>query len=94
MLDGAQRDQVNRPAGTDVRQNGNNDAQRDELAGDRRAGESPPAGVRLSDGLGGTAIDLAAVANLDDLNCARGIIDGVYDAKLTLTNAISPLNAS
>lgn len=44
--------------------------------------------------LGGAAIDLAAVANLDDLNCARGIIDGVYDAKLTLTNAISPLSAS
>jgi hypothetical protein len=44
--------------------------------------------------LGGAAIDLAAVAKLDDLNCGRGIIDGVYDAKLTLTNAISPRNAS
>jgi hypothetical protein len=44
--------------------------------------------------LGGAAIDFAAVANLDDLNCARGIIDGVYDAKLTLTNAISPVSAN
>src|SRR5437879_1973495 len=31
---------------------GGHDAQRNKLTGDRRAGESPPAGVRLSDGLG------------------------------------------
>ena len=55
------------------------------------AGRSRPVSA---DGLGGAAIDLAAMANLDDLNRTRGIIDGVYDAKLTLTNAISPLGAS
>jgi len=32
------------------------DVQRNKLTGDRRAGESPPAGVRLSDGLGIFAI--------------------------------------
>jgi hypothetical protein len=32
----------------------------------------------LTAGLGG-AVNFAAVAN-DDLNCAHGIIDGVYDA--------------
>jgi hypothetical protein len=48
----------------------------------------------VSDGLGDAAIDLAAVANLDDLNCARDIVDSAEDAKLTLTNAISPVDAS
>ena len=32
------------------------DAQRNKLTGDRRAGASPPAGVRLSDGLGSMRI--------------------------------------
>jgi len=37
-------------------------AQRNKLTGDRRAGESPPAGVRLSDGLGA---DTAEIANCE-----------------------------
>jgi len=46
-----------------------------------------------TDGLGGAAIDLAAVPNLNDLNCARSIIDAVDNAKLTLSNAKSPFSA-
>lgn len=47
----------------------------------------------MTAGSGGAAIDLAAMPNLDDLNRARAIIDGVYDAKLTLSNAKSLFNA-
>ena len=63
--------------GRRVAAGGSGDALRTKVTGDHQGAKRCRWASVLTAWLGGAAIDFAAVANLNNLNCAPGIIDGV-----------------